>query len=201
MHLPYRGCTTTMRRVIQGTAYFRRCIVLLALTSVFDLTFACSSSDEDTGGCYVARKVNECCSLPIPASQRDLDRDPCLQRWDRAPDIARCPAAQTCNLRTCPDNFVLGTWTRVVAKNGAACAFQHECSTDADCTAARNAARCCSCAEWVPRQLLANDACYVGNGQTASAACDACRDTLPCDACPTAPTGTCRDDAGWKKCL
>jgi hypothetical protein len=162
---------------------------------------SCSQTD-DPGGCVVAQHVDQCCSMPIAASSRDLDRDPCLQRWGRTPDVNRCPGAQACNLRTCPEMFVLGNWTRSAVRSGSTCSFSHECTTDADCAFASNKSRCCACPEWVPRQLLVNDACYVSAGQSASSACDACSDVLPCDACPATASGRCADDGtGWRKCL
>jgi hypothetical protein len=175
----------------------------LCLVSLAVLLVSCSKNDDDSGGCVLAQHVDQCCSDPVPAAQRELDSNPCLQRWGRASDVAACPNAQPCNLRVCPDNFVLGQWTRAVGRSGSGCAFQHECNTDADCGFASNRSRCCACPEWVPRQLMANDACYVPEGQTVSSACDACVEALPCDACPATSNGRCAEDGatGWRKCL
>jgi len=175
---------------------------LVAVATCGLVALACSKADDDPGGCIVARRVDECCSIPIAATERALEQQPCLQRWDRAPDVAACPAAQQCNLRTCPDTFVLGPWTRVAERSGSSCVFKHECSTVADCTFASNRSKCCACPEWAPRQLLGKDPCYVEDGRSPARSCDLCVDTLPCDACAARTAGRCADDGtGWKKCL
>jgi hypothetical protein len=175
-----------------------RSILLVALGGL--VSSSCSKSD-DLGGCVVARRVDQCCSMPIAATERDLDGDPCLQRWDRTPDADACPGAQHCNLQICPEAFVLGTWTRVAERSGSSCVFKHECSTAADCTLASDRSKCCACPEWVPRQLLTDDACYVPEGQNPTAACNACVNALGCDTCAATTAGSCTESAGWRKCL
>lgn len=174
-------------------------LVLVALSAL--ASSSCSKSDDDPGGCVVARRVDQCCSIPIAATERELEQQPCLQRWDRAADVAACPAAQQCNLRVCPDTFALGPWTRIAERSGSGCVFKHECNSAADCTFASNRSGCCACPEWVPQQLLTQDPCYVSSGQNPGAACDVCVDALPCDACAASAAGQCADGAGWKKCL
>jgi hypothetical protein len=180
----------------------RRPLPWLRVSGFAVLLWSCSRGDDDIGECFVARRVDQCCSIPVAASQRDLDSQPCLQHWDRTPVVAACPAAEQCNLRTCPDSFVSGSWTRVAERSGSSCSFRHECDTDADCTLATNEYQCCSCPSWVPRRVLERDSCYVSAGQIVSPSCEACTYEPDCNPCPSASPGRCADDGtGWRKCL
>jgi hypothetical protein len=172
----------------------------LSLAWFVSIAWGCNN-EAGPGTCLVARHVDQCCSTPIAVSQQQLDQDPCLQRWDRAVDVTRCPAAKPCSLRTCDEALRLAPWTRLAGANGSNCVLQDECSTDSDCTFATNRSRCCACPEWVPKALSQVDACYVTSGQSPSAACDACEDVLPCEACPSVAAGHCVADAGYRKCL
>lgn len=160
---------------------------------------ACSGGgvSEPPGACLVVRRVDQCCSIPFAASVREVERDPCLQHWERSPNVTECPAAQRCSLMTCPETFQGGTWTRVAEVSGTTCRFAHECTTDADCALASDRYQCCSCPQSVPTKLVVEDACY-GDGET----CDSCTDVFPCDACPSASTAHCSEDSnGLRKCF
>lgn len=169
--------------------------------AAFGLVSVSCAKDADPGACFVARHVADCCSMPVAVTQRDLDSDPCLQLWDRAVDVGACPAASQCNLQTCEPTLALAPWTRIAIRSGSSCVFQSECDTDADCMPALNRSYCCACPQWVPRQLLSTDACYVSEGQVASSECESCADVLDCDTCPTAPNGSCVQEANFRKCL
>lgn len=165
---------------------------------------ACSGNgDQDPPGeCLVVRRVDQCCSIPIAASARDIEREPCLQHWDRPPDVSKCPGAQRCNLMTCPETFQGGSWSRVAAANGNACRFTHECTTDADCGFAADRYQCCSCPAYLPAQLIAKDACYAPADQASAGACDSCSAVFPCDACPDVTAASCSEDSsGLRKCI
>jgi hypothetical protein len=175
-----------------------RSLFLLALVSVLP----CCSSGSEKLECVVAKRMDEPCPIPVAASAAELAAQPCLQHWDRAADVKACPAAQENELKSCPENFVKGNWTRIAAQSGSSCVFEDECQTDGDCVAAANKATCCSCDAWVPRQLLVNDPCYVTSGQTPSSACKLCVELGECVNSCSSVSGHCvNNGTGYRKCL
>ena len=149
--------------------------------------------------CVIAVRVDKCCTAAQPVVAQQLDHDPCLARWPLKPGFqvpAECKAKWTvdCNAIDC-------TWmpgkTRLVKAVGETCEWQSECNSDAECKAAVDTRRCCSCPAGYPGLLLAQEPCLVPVELPASALPPpACKDAADCSlvdcaGCPPPATPRC----------
>jgi hypothetical protein len=149
--------------------------------------------------CVIAIRVDACCTTAQPVAGSQLQLDPCLLQWPLKPGLdipAACKAKWTVDCGALDCTWMPGK-TRLVSLVGGVCTWKSECTSDAECGAAIDARRCCTCPAGYPRELIAQDPClesaetpatvFPPPGCTDAADCS----MVDCIACPPPATPRC----------
>jgi len=94
--------------------------------------------------CVIARRLDQCCSQPMPVSAPEYEANPCWSLWDPVTPAAPRPG---CTVSTCAaacPRFELPS-REVAPTPGGTCEFSSECETADDCVLLWDSHTNCAC--------------------------------------------------------
>jgi len=140
-------------------------------------------------GCYVAVRIDDCCSQPVAADAL-APADPCLVPYEdryQQESLEDCPAAESCLMLGC--TYFEPASRVVIRDESGTCVFSDECDpAEITCQIATDHNQCCSCPEVFPQVIVDSDPCVVA-GAPPPGACADCSavDCPPCSNEPLVP--------------
>ncbi len=160
----------------------------------------CRSADD----CSLAIKYDDCCACPRPASQEDMDADPCLLPvgTEDIPEECQviCPAM--------PCEQCLDEGKTVTCREGRCEWFEGHCGRDEDCVLGIRTDNCCTAAMPVTKNDIHEDQCltywpiqYIQIPQSCYDQWDPMCEMVDCAPIePWSRAVACQDDEGGKMC-